>query len=154
MCARMPNSIRETAVKPRKTSMMEDGRGDLARLRLERAEEFASGAASREVASEPTAYGQAIAIELSLKSFLHGRGWSDERTRAELRHDLVRALDAAEAAGLAPDADLRRLAGTLNRWYALHDWHEFAGEPTEVLASGAAVVTRLLAQVRATIEGA
>lgn len=132
--------------------MMADERGDLARIRLERAEEFASGAASREVASEPTAYGQAIAIELSLESFLHGRGWSDERTRAELRHDLVRALDAAEAAGLAPDADLRTLARVLNVFYARHDWHLFAGEPADVLASGATVVGRLVTRVRTAVE--
>lgn len=131
-----------------------DFRDDLARRRLQRAEEFGSGAASRAVASEPTAYGQSVAIELALKSYLLSWGWSDERTRVELRHDLVRALDAAEAADLPPDADLRRLAEVLNRWYRLHDWHAFNGEPADLLAGGAVVVGTLLARVRSLVEPA
>lgn len=130
-----------------------DDYANLARSRLARAQEFGTGAASRPVVSEPTAYGQAISIELATKAFLHFRGWSDDQTKT-LRHDLVRTLYAAEAEGLEPDPDLRRLAEALNRFYRFHDWHAFDGEPADVLAGGAAVVARMLATVRAHVEPA
>jgi hypothetical protein len=125
--------------------------GELATMRLERAEDFGRTATLGAVVSEPIVYAQAVSIELALKAFLLSRGWSDERTRVELRHDLTRALVAAEAAGLAPDADLRRLAEALNIFYRRHDWVLFRGEPADVLAGGAAVVADMLARVRSYI---
>jgi hypothetical protein len=124
---------------------------DLARFRLERAEEFGRTATLGAVVSDPVAYAQAVSIELSLKAFLLSRGWSDERTRVELRHDLARVLDAAEAAGLEPEANLRRLAEALNVFYAGHDWALFRGEPADVLVGGARVVAALLKQVRSHV---
>jgi hypothetical protein len=123
-------------------------RGELATSRLARAEEFGRTATLGAVVSEPIAYAQAITIELALKSYLMTRGWSDERTRVDLRHDLAGALDAAEAAGLAPVAGLRRLAEALNVFYRRHDWALFRGEPADVLAGGAAVVAGMLERVR------
>jgi hypothetical protein len=42
------------------------------------------------------------AIELSLKSILQTHGWSDDRCWREIRHDLVKALAAAEDLGFRP----------------------------------------------------
>ncbi len=41
------------------------------------------------------------AAELGLKALLRANGWSDDRCRSEVRHDLVKALRAAESVGLA-----------------------------------------------------
>lgn len=123
----------------------------LALFRLETAERFAATARPDAGVTEPDAYGQAIAVELATKALLLANGASDAWTRDHLRHDLVLALNAAEAAGLAPDGDLRRLAEVLNVFYRRHDWHLFEGQPSDVLAGGAAVVARLLHRVRAII---
>jgi hypothetical protein len=39
------------------------------------------------------------ALELGLKAFVRASGWSDERCRREIRHDLVKACRAAAGAG-------------------------------------------------------
>ena len=66
-------------------------------------------AAARHVASMPGCHAGELllqnlgnAIELSLKSILQAHGWSDDRCRREIRHDLVTALGAAERLGFRP----------------------------------------------------
>src|SRR5690606_20751772 len=61
------------------------------------------------------------AVELSLKSYLHFRGWNDNRCRHEVRHDLVKALTAAERLGLhRRHPDVRMLTRILSPYYRCH----------------------------------
>jgi hypothetical protein len=61
------------------------------------------------------------AVELLLKSYLHFRGWNDDRCRREIRHDLVKALAAAERLGfLRRHPDARMLARILSPYYRCH----------------------------------
>ena len=72
------------------------------------------------------------AVELSLKSYLHFRGWNDDRCRHEVRHDLVKALAAAERLGFRPrHLDTRMLTRILSPYYCSHRTRELARrEPT------------------------
>ncbi|CAG0990197.1 hypothetical protein RHIZO_02210 [Rhizobiaceae bacterium] len=67
------------------------------------------------------------AVELSLKSYLHFRGWNDDRCRHEVRHDLVKALAAAERLGLhRRHPDVRMLTRILSPYYRCHRIRELA----------------------------
>jgi hypothetical protein len=71
------------------------------RYLFDNAAEFLAGARHLVMAGDPhsrEAFFHLIgcAVELSLKSYLHFRGWNDDRCRHEVRHDLVKALAAAE----------------------------------------------------------
>ena len=69
----------------------------------------------------------ACAIELSLKSYLHFRGWNDDRCRHEVRHDLVKALAAAERLGLhRRHPEVRMLTRILSPYYRCHRIRELA----------------------------
>lgn len=72
------------------------------------------------------------AVELSLKSYLHLAGWNDDRCRDEVRHDLVKALAAAERLGFHPShPDTRMLTRILSPYYRCHRTRELARrEPT------------------------
>lgn len=57
-------------------------------------------------------------LELVLKAALQGQGWTDDRCRLEIRHDLEKALDAVEKAGLArPRREARDVVGWLSEGY-------------------------------------
>lgn len=67
------------------------------------------------------------AVELSLKSYLHFRGWNDDRCRHEVRHDLVKALAAAERLGFhRRHPDVRMLTRILSPYYRCHRIRELA----------------------------
>ncbi|HET6377262.1 MULTISPECIES: hypothetical protein [Hyphomicrobiales] len=125
-------------------------------LLLENALEFAAGARNA-VCRDRDFRGiflqhVGIAIELSLKSFLQCHGWSDERCRVELRHDLVRALAAARKLGLRPsDPDLARIVAVLSPFYRRHATAELAAQAPEPLEPERTlqVMERLLDDVRA-----
>lgn len=72
------------------------------------------------------------AVELALKSYLHFAGWNDDRCRAEVRHDLVKALAAAERLGFhRRHPDTRLLTRILSPYYRCHRTRELARrEPT------------------------
>ena len=94
----------------------------------------------------------ACAIELSLKSFLQSRGWSDEQCRLEIRHDLTKALDAAEGLGFRPSyPDLHPLVAILTPYYCRHRIRDLAAhEPALLLPQQALKATEeLLSDVRA-----
>ena len=94
----------------------------------------------------------ACAIELSLKSFLQFQGWSDERCRLEIRHDLTRALDAAARLGFRPNRpDLPLLVAILSPYYCRHRIRDLAAhEPALLSPQQALTVTEeLLSDVRA-----
>jgi hypothetical protein len=60
-------------------------------------------------------------MELVLKAYLHRRGWTDARCRAELGHDIALALAACERAGLTSiDADARALISALSPFSKKH----------------------------------
>ncbi|MFW2829811.1 hypothetical protein [Sphingomonas sp. ID0503] len=59
-------------------------------------------------------YAIAIAIELALKAFLVAQGWSDDRCRNKVRHDLEKALAFAKAEGLKATAELESTVSVLN----------------------------------------
>ena len=94
----------------------------------------------------------ACAIELSLKSFLRFRGWSDERCRLEIRHDLTKALDAAEGLGFHPSyPDLPLLVAILSRYYCRHRIRDLAAHEPALLSPQQALTAteELLSDVRA-----
>jgi len=75
-------------------------------------------------------------VELSLKSFLHFSGWSDDRCRDEIRHDLVKALVAAERLGFHPrHPDTRMLTRILSPYYRGHHTRELARRKATPLSS-------------------
>lgn len=94
----------------------------------------------------------ACAIELSLKSFLQLRGWSDERCRLEIRHDLTKALNAAEALGFHPSyPDLHSLLAVLSPYYCRHRIRDLAAHEPALLSPQQALkaAEELLSDVRA-----
>lgn len=94
----------------------------------------------------------ACAIELSLKSFLQFRGWSDERCRLEIRHDLTKALDAAEGLGFHPSyPDLHSLLAILSPYYCRHRIRDLAAHEPALLSPQQALkaAEELLSDVRA-----
>lgn len=73
----------------------------------------------------------ACAVELSLKSYLHFRGWNDDRCRHEVQHDLVKALAAAERLGFhRRHPDGRMLTRILSPYYRRHRLRELARRDT------------------------
>ena len=94
----------------------------------------------------------ACAIELSLKSFLQSRGWSDEQCRLEIRHDLTKALDAAEGLGFRPSyPDLHPLVAILSPYYCRHRIRDLAAHEPALLSPQQALkaTEELLSDVRA-----
>ncbi len=94
-------------------------------------------------------------VELSLKSYLHLAGWNDDRCRDEVRHDLVKALAAAERLGFRPrHPDTRMLTRILSPYYHCHRTHELARrEPTPLLSERALrAAERLLDDILAAVE--
>ena len=94
----------------------------LAGLFLTRAQDFHQSARlGMGIAHGPALHLLAIACELGLKAFLLARGWSDEESRKEIRHDLGRALKEARQLGLAmPSHALREVVTILGPAYASH----------------------------------
>src|SRR3546814_2394242 len=70
-----------------------------------------SDAADNRIDGREVCYGSAIAAELVLKAYLLAKGWSDDRCRRDIRHDLEQALASARAAGL--DAASPDLVGVI-----------------------------------------
>lgn len=94
-------------------------------------------------------------VELSLKSYLHLAGWNDERCRDEVRHDLVKALAAAERLGFRPrHPDTRMLTRILSPYYRCHRTRDLARrEPTPLSSERALRAAEgLLDDVLAAVE--
>ena len=80
------------------------------------------------------------AVELSLKSYLHFRGWNDDRCRDEVRHNLVKALAAAERLGLhRRHPDVRMLTRILSPYYRCHRIRELAKREPAPISPGRAL---------------
>lgn len=94
-------------------------------------------------------------VELSLKSYLHLAGWNDDRCRDEVRHDLVKALAAAEGLGFrSRHPDTRKLTRILSPYYRSHRTRELARrEPTPLSSEQALRAAEgLLDDVLAAVE--
>src|SRR3989338_5229410 len=89
----------------------------------------------------PPAQMVCCAIELALKAVLIASGWTDDRNRREIRHDLVRGLKAATGAGLKVRSErTQAVLAALSPRYARHELDDMgkdAGRPP--LADCAAV---------------
>ena len=96
----------------------------------ERAAEFTRGAQFQADRGDPAAQGVilqslCVGLELGFKAFLLARGRSDDWNRREIRHDLVKAADAATALGLpAPAPAVARLIAAIGPAYARHGLDE------------------------------
>lgn len=67
------------------------------------------------------------ALELALKALLLQQGWTDDRCRLEIRHDLAKGLGAARVSGSAiGDSALCMLVEVLNPFYRAHRVRELA----------------------------
>lgn len=101
-------------------------------------------------------YAIAITAELVLKAFLVVQGWSDDRCRRDVRHDLDKALTFARASGLKAPAELDGVICVLNAYYPKHAFDRFvvpAGD-TAFPARGRAIVADLIERVRPQVEAA
>ncbi|HZF41780.1 MAG TPA: hypothetical protein VEZ48_00020 [Sphingomonadaceae bacterium] len=126
---------------------------------LEMAERFHESASrvldgSGPLREEPVYLNLSYALELGLKAFVRANGWSDDRCRREIRHDLVKAYEAALSVGLpALEGQTVRMLVILALFYASHTLGEFlrgrslAFDPAcSLLLTG-----KLLEQVRCSI---
>lgn len=116
---------------------------------LDNARSFLAGAEHRLASGVggpgDVAHSVSIAIELALKAHLAERGWSDDRRRTEIRHDLVAALQAVEAEGLAlPDRLPTALIARASEAYRRHelDRAEMSAEEARQLVDVARVLVR------------
>ena len=128
---------------------------ELAAVFLANGEDFLPGAdtADRGDARE-ICYAIAIATELVLKAFLVARGWSDDRCRRDVRHDLKKALAFAKAAGLKAVAGLDGIVCVLNAYYPKHAFDSFVVPDADVAfpAKASAIIADLLERVRPQVE--
>ncbi|WP_144378898.1 hypothetical protein [Mesorhizobium amorphae] len=128
---------------------------ELAAVFLANGEGFLRGsdAADRGDARE-ICYVIAIATELVLKAFLVARGWSDDRCRRHVRHDLEKALAFAKAAGLKAVAGLDGIVTVLNAYYPTHTFDRFVVPAGDAAfpARARAIVGDLFERVRPQVE--
>lgn len=100
-------------------------------------------------------YATAIAAELALKAFLITQGWSDDRCRREIRHDLVKGLAFAQAAGLEKTrSELGDVIGVLNAYYPNHAFDRFVAAAGDEAfpARACSVIADLFDRVRPYVE--
>lgn len=114
--------------------MMERAKGrDLALAFLENADGFYESAGlggSERGAWSVRAQLLCVSIELSLKSVLLDAGWSDDRNRREIRHDLSLAMIEARAVGLpAPGSAELEVIDYLSPMYATHRLDDCENDP-------------------------
>lgn len=128
---------------------------ELAAVLLANGEGFPPSAASDDRGdAREICYAIAIATELALKALLVTQGWSDDRCRRDVRHDLEKALIFAKAAGLKVGPELDGMIGVLNTYYPKHAFDRFvvpAGDG-EFPARARAMVADLFASVRPQVE--
>lgn len=99
----------------------------LAAVMIGRARRFATiGEHLAPIAPASALHGLAIAIELSLKAAILDRGGTDERNRAEIRHNLRHAECVARDYGFQASPALARLASRLTPYYKDYGFHGLA----------------------------
>ena len=130
-------------------------REDIVRARglLANGEEFLPSPAQAENGDpRDTCYKIAIAAELGLKAYLSSQGWSDDRCRRDIRHDLENGLARAREAGLDGASDeLAAVLAVLNVYYPHHAFDRFDGDPAFASKAHTAVAG-LFDAVRSYVE--
>lgn len=136
--------------------MSEKAKNELASVFFANGEGFlphASAADSRD--GGESCYAIAIACEPVLKAFLLTQGWSDDRCRREIRHDLATGLVRAQEAGLTGTPnELGYVIGVLNSYYPKHAFDRFiapVGDPTFPLRARS-VISQVFELVRPYVE--
>ena len=102
-----------------------------------------------------TCYATAIAAELVLKAFLLSQGWTDDRCRREIRHDLEKALTCGLAARLEKTpSELGYVIGVLNAYYPNHAFGRFVDPAGDEAfpARARSVIAELFDRVRPYVE--
>lgn len=131
-------------------------RRDLAAVFFANGEGFLPSArADDRIDGRDICYGSAIAAELVLKAFLLAKGWSDERCRRDIRHDLEKALASVRAAGLkAASPELDRVIGVLNIYYPKHAFDRFVSPAGDEAfpAKARAIVAGLFDAIRPHLD--
>ena len=95
---------------------------------------------------------KAIAAELGLKAYLSSQGWSDDRCRQDIRHDLEKGLSHADKSGMVGTGDdLGDVIAVLNAYYQCHAFDRFDSDPA-FASKARAEVARLLDVVRPYVE--
>lgn len=99
--------------------------------------------------AETILHSTCCALELSLKAIILNAGGSDARNRAVIRHDLIKALDAAASTGFNSSPEFRPLVALLTRQYATHTLIDLARSITatqlaEIVAISAAGVSQMV----------
>jgi HEPN domain-containing protein len=104
---------------------------------------------------EADLHAMCCAIELSLKAVLLAEGRTDEQNRVALRHDLGKALAAAELVGFAAPEGLGAAVARLSPCYARHRLRDLEGNVTPgELARIGSIVREHLRRVAAWVAGA
>lgn len=122
---------------------------------LERARSFLEVAVRASAGTARFAREQALqnvgyALELALKAFLLRQGWTDDRCRLEIRHDLAKALSFAQASGLViGDPALPMLVEVLSPFYRAHRVDELAADDGRLPSDPIGVARRLIASIGA-----
>lgn len=119
----------------------------LASMFREDAERYAKAADLIEQADDrqfqrPAAFLRSHAVELLLKAYLLGHGWSEDALRKpKMRHELEKLLEESTAAGLSISTEsavaIRRMAGPhAEHWdrYARHGV-SFSAQPAAIVAA-------------------
>jgi hypothetical protein len=79
-------------------------------------------------------------LELLLKAFLQARGWTDERCKDEVGHDLNAGLEACEREGLEHvDPRVRALLAALSQYSSRHRVMEFVAAGARGWTAGEAI---------------
>ena len=109
-----------------------------------------SGPLREEVVYQNLSY----ALELGLKAFVRANGWTDDRCRREIRHDLVKAYEAARSVGLpALEGQTVRMLVILAPFHVSHTLDEFVRGGSLALGPACSLLLtgKLLEQVRCSI---
>jgi hypothetical protein len=135
--------------------MGEEARNELASVYFANGEGFLPHASAADSRDGESCYATAIACELVLKAFLLAQGWSDDRCRREIHHDLATGLVRAQEAGLTGTPDeLGYVIGVLNSYYPKHAFDRFiapVGDATFPLRARL-VVSQVFELVRPYVE--
>lgn len=112
-----------------------------ARALLANGEEFLPSPERAETGDpRDTCYKTAIAAELGLKAYLSSQGWSDDRCRRDIRHDLEKGLaKACETGMVGASNELTDVVAVLNAYYPRHAFDRFDGDPAFASKARAAI---------------
>lgn len=105
---------------------MGSARRPIAEVFLDNAEGFLWAADYDHVVSgEAALQSICVALDLALKAYLIGYGWTDDQTRRLIRHNLPRAVQHATRLGFVIPKRCKTLASFAGPYYQVHALDEF-----------------------------